>query len=102
MSFGHNLMQGSAREAAPRQMAVDDGKAQGKGLGRTKILLQSRQQAAQFLRDSGAVAHNGKGARLGHVGSVRILEQNTNKAKVPERPVQVFGLPAAFRRGEPK
>src|ERR1043166_8184836 len=35
------------------------------------------------------------------VGSVRILEQNTNKAKVPERPAQVFGLPAAFRL-EPK
>ena len=74
-------MQGSAGETAARQMAVDDGKAQGDCLGRTEILLQSRQQAAQFLRDGGAVAHDGKGTRLGHG---RILEHNKNKAKVPD------------------
>jgi hypothetical protein len=76
-------MQGAAREAAPRQVAVDEGKAQGDGLGRTEILLHPGQQTAQFFRDGGAVAHDGKGARLGHGRLYPILEQNTNKAKVP-------------------
>jgi hypothetical protein len=49
-------MQGAAREAAPRQVAVDDGKAQGDGLGRTETLLHPGQQTAQFLRDGGTVA----------------------------------------------
>jgi hypothetical protein len=49
-------MQSAAGEAVPRQVAVDDGKAQGDGLGRTKIPLHPGQQTAQFLRDGGAVA----------------------------------------------
>jgi hypothetical protein len=87
-------MQGATGEAAPRQMAVDDGKTQGDGPGRTKILLHPGQQAAQFLGHGGAIAYDGKGTGLGH-GRLcfRILEQNRNKAKVPRwnsrRPVKL-------------
>jgi hypothetical protein len=59
-------MQGAAEETAPRQMAVDDGKAQGDSLGRTEIPLHPGQQAAQFLGNGGAIAHHGKGTGLGH------------------------------------
>jgi hypothetical protein len=59
-------MQGATGEAAPRQMAVDDGKTQGDGPGRTKILLHPGQQAAQFLGNGGAIAHDGKGTGLGY------------------------------------
>jgi hypothetical protein len=64
-------MQGATGEAAPRQMAVDDGKTQGNGPGRTKILLHPGHRRRNSSATAARLRMTEKALGWVMIGSVR-------------------------------